>query len=234
MAGKGFTFKQFEINHEACAMKVGTDGVLLGAWCACSSARRIADIGTGTGLIALMCAQRNAEAEIDAIDIDHSAVECARENVARSAWSGRIRVIESAVQDYTCEERYDLIVSNPPYFSETLQSPDPSRAVARHNCSLPHCDLIDAAKRLLTTEGRLALILPADEARRFAMQAVAAGLHLRRRCDVATKPSAQPKRTMSEWSLTNGEAEIELLTLSADDGQRSEQYRRLTEEFYLH
>ena len=122
MAGKGFTFKQFEINHEACAMKVGTDGVLLGSWCACSSARRIADIGTGTGLIALMCAQRNADAKIDAIDIDHSAVECARENVARSVWSGRIRVIESAVQDYTCEKRYDLIVSNPPYFSETLQT----------------------------------------------------------------------------------------------------------------
>lgn len=234
MAGKGFTFKQFEINHEGCAMKVGTDGVLLGAWCACHSARRIADIGTGTGLIALMCAQRNGTSSIDAIEIDHSASECARENIARSTWSDRIRVIEIAIQDYTCEERYDLLVSNPPYFSETLQSPDPSRAVARHNCSLPHRDLIAAAKRLLTDEGRLALILPADEARRFAMQAVAAGLHLRRRCDVTTKRGAEPKRTMSEWSLTACESEHELLTLAANDGSRSEDYRRLTEEFYLH
>lgn len=233
MAGKGFTFKQFEINHEGCAMKVGTDGVLLGAWCECGSARRIADIGTGTGLIALMCAQRNATATIDALDIDHSAAECARANVAHSAWSGRIRVIETAVQDFITEERYDLIVSNPPYFSETLQSPDPSRAVARHNCSLPHRDLIDAAKRLLTDEGRMALILPSDEARRFAMQAVAAGLHLRRRCEVITKRGATPKRTMSEWSLAACDTDHQQLILTADNGQRSEEYSRLTEEFYL-
>ncbi|MBQ5894728.1 MAG: methyltransferase, partial [Rikenellaceae bacterium] len=110
MSGKGFTFKQFEINHEACAMKVGTDGVLLGAWCECGSAQRIADIGTGTGLIALMCAQRNPSATIDAIEIDHSAAECARENVARSSWNDHIRVIETAIQDFITEERYELIV----------------------------------------------------------------------------------------------------------------------------
>lgn len=233
MASKGFTFKQFEINHEGSAMKVGTDGVLLGAWCSCRDVRRIADVGAGTGLISLMCAQRNGDATIDAIEIDHSAAECARANIARSAWSERIRVIESAIQDFTTEERYDLIVSNPPYFSETLQSPDPSRATARHNCSLPHRYLIAAAQRLLTPEGRLSLILPSDEARRFAMQAVAAGLHLRRRCEVATKPAAAPKRTMSEWSLNGGESTIEQLTLANADGERSEEYRRLTEEFYL-
>lgn len=234
MSSKGFTFKQFDINHEGCAMKVGTDGVLLGAWCSCGSARRIADVGAGTGLISLMCAQRNPEAMIDAIEIDHDAVICARNNVARSAWNNRIRVIETAAQEFSTDEHYDLIVSNPPYFSETLQSPDPSRAVARHNCSLPHRDLIALAKRLLTPEGRLSLILPADEARRFAMQAVAAGLYLRRRCDVATKRGAAPKRTMSEWSRTEGEAEIEVLTLTSDGGSRSEEYSRLTEEFYLH
>lgn len=214
-------------------MKVGTDGVLLGAWCSCQSAQRIADVGTGTGLIALMCAQRNSEAKIDAIEIDSAAATCARENVARSAWNDRIEVIESAIQQFSTEERYDLIVSNPPYFSETLQSPDPSRATARHNCSLPHRDLIDAAKRLLTPDGRLSIILPADESRRFAMQAVVAGLHLRRRCDIATKKGAAPKRTMSEWSLATGEASIEELTLSAEDGSRSEEYSRLTEDFYL-
>lgn len=233
MGSKGFTFKQFEINHEGCAMKVGTDGVLLGAWCSSQSARRIADVGTGTGLISLMCAQRNATAKIDAIEIDSSAAKCARENVARSVWNDRIEVIESAIQQFSTEERYDLIVSNPPYFSETLQSPDPSRATARHNCSLPHRDLIDAAKRLLTPDGRLSIILPADESRRFAMQAVVAGLHLRRRCDIATKKGAAPKRTMSEWSLATGEASIEELTLSAEDGSRSEEYSRLTEDFYL-
>ncbi len=214
-------------------MKVGTDGVLLGAWCSSQSARRIADVGTGTGLISLMCAQRNATAKIDAIEIDSSAAKCARENVARSVWNDRIEVIESAIQQFSTEERYDLIVSNPPYFSETLQSPDPSRATARHNCSLPHRDLIDAAKRLLTPDGRLSIILPADESRRFAMQAVVAGLHLRRRCDIATKKGAAPKRTMSEWSLATGEASIEELTLSAEDGSRSEEYSRLTEDFYL-
>lgn len=233
MSSKGFTFKQFEINHEGCAMKVGTDGVLLGAWCSCQSAERIADVGAGTGLISLMCAQRNATAKIDAIEIDSAAATCARNNVTRSAWSDRIEVIECAIQQFSTEEHYDLIVSNPPYFSETLQSPDPSRATARHNCSLPHRDLIDAAKRLLTPEGRLSIILPTDEARKFAMQAVVAGLHLRRRCDVATKRGAVPKRTMSEWSLTTGEASIEELTLSAEDGSRSEEYSLLTKEFYL-
>lgn len=233
MGSKGFTFKQFEINHEGCAMKVGTDGVLLGAWCSCQSAQRIADVGTGTGLIALMCAQRNSEAKIDAIEIDSAAATCARENIAQSTWSDRIEVIECAIQQFSTKEHYDLIVSNPPYFSETLQSPDPSRATARHNCSLPHRDLIDAAKRLLTPEGRLSIILPTDEARKFAMQAVVSGLHLRRRCDIATKKGATPKRTMSEWSLTTGQADIELLTLTADDGSRSEEYSRLTEDFYL-
>ena len=222
MSSKGFTFKQFEINHEGCAMKVGTDGVLLGAWCSCQSAERIADVGAGTGLISLMCAQRNATAKIDAIEIDSAAATCARNNVARSAWRDRIEVIECAIQQFSTEEHYDLIVSNPPYFSETLQSPDPSRATARHNCSLPHRDLIDAAKRLLTPEGRLSIILPTDEARKFAMQA-----------DVATKRGAVPKRTMSEWSLTTGEASIEELTLSAEDGSRSEEYSLLTKEFYL-
>ena len=233
MSNNYFKFKQFTIVQDGCAMKVGTDGCLLGGWFDCSKSKKILDIGCGSGLIAIMAAQR-CDALVTGIEIDNNAAIQAEENVKNSPWSDRIRIENIDINKYSPCDLFDTIVSNPPYFSETLQSPDPSRAVARHNCSLPHRDLIDAAKRLLTTEGRLALILPADEARRFAMQAVAAGLHLRRRCDVATKPGTQPKRTLSEWSLTSGEAEIELLTLSADDGQRSEQYRRLTEEFYLH
>ena len=121
MGSERFEFKQFAIDQHGCAMKVGTDGVLIGAWCSVTNARRILDIGTGTGLIALMVAQRNSDAMIDAIDILPEAAECARRNVAASVWSDRITIIESPAQGFTSAHSYDLIVSNPPYFSETLQ-----------------------------------------------------------------------------------------------------------------
>lgn len=226
MGGSRFAFKRFAIDQSGCAMKVGTDGVLLGAWCDCSG-RRILDAGTGSGLIALMLAQRNACAEIDAVEIDPAAAECARGNVAASPWSDRVEVICAALQDFFTDRRYDLLVSNPPYFSETLLSPDPARAAARHNCSLPYRELISAALRLLASDGRLSLILPAGEMPAFSLQASAAGLHLLRRCEVATKPDAAPKRVMSEWGRADAAAELSRITIGDDE------YRRLTCDFYL-
>ncbi len=211
-------------------MKVGTDGVLLGAWCDCSG-NRILDAGTGSGLIALMAAQRNGSATIDAVEIDAAAAECASKNVAASPWSDRINIICSALQSFDTSSRYDLIVSNPPYFSETLRSPDPARAAARHSCSLPHRELIVSALRMLTTGGRLSVILPAGEMPAFSFQAAAAGLHLLRRCDVATKPDAAPKRILSEWGLGDGQSDMPAELTSITVG--SDEYRRLTNEFYL-
>lgn len=225
-----FAFKRFAVDQSGCAMKVGTDGVLLGAWCDCSG-DRILDAGTGSGLIALMAAQRNVSAMIDAVEIDPAAAECAGRNVAASPWSDRISVICSALQNFDTSSRYDSIISNPPYFSETLRSPDPARAAARHSCSLPHRELISAALRLLATGGRLSVILPAGEMPAFSLQASAAGLHLLRRCEVATKPDAAPKRIMSEWGRNGGRSDIPAELTSITVG--SDEYRLLTNEFYL-
>ena len=227
MGSERFEFKQFAIDQHGCAMKVGTDGVLIGAWCSVTNARRILDIGTGTGLIALMVAQRNSDAMIDAIDI--------RRNVAASVWGDRITIIESPAQGFTSAHSYDLIVSNPPYFSETLQSPDPARAAARHSTSLAQSDLLEAACRLLAPQGRLAVILPTTEYRTFALQAAARNLQLCRRCEIATKHRSAPKRIMSEWSLSGNTAPVEnsQLVITGENGQYSREYRELTRDFYL-
>lgn len=235
MGSERFEFKQFAIDQHGCAMKVGTDGVLIGAWCSVTNARRILDIGTGTGLIALMVAQRNPDAMIDAIDILPEAAECARRNIAASVWSDRITIIESPAQGFTSAHSYDLIVSNPPYFSETLQSPDPARAAARHSTSLAQSDLLEAACRLLAPQGRLAVILPTTEYRTFALQAAARNLQLCRRCEIATKHRSAPKRIMSEWSLSGNTAPVEnsQLVITGENGQYSREYRELTRDFYL-
>ena len=142
MRGKGFTFKQFHIDHSRCAMKVGTDGTLIGAWFSadCNNSR-ILDIGTGTGLIAIMAAQRFSGAQVVGIDIDSDCIEQANENVAASPWCDRISIIHSALQEFTSSEGFDAIVSNPPYFVDSLLSPDEKRSTARHANTLSFNDL---------------------------------------------------------------------------------------------
>ena len=128
----GFRFKQFAVEQDDVAMKVGTDGVLLGAWADCNGAKRILDIGTGTGVIALMLAQRNAEAEVQAVEIDETATRRARSNFDLSPWAERLTVENCAVQEFAPAEKFDLIVSNPPYFVDSLLPPDAKRSTARH------------------------------------------------------------------------------------------------------
>ena len=173
-------------------MKVGTDGVLLGAWAAVRPQdRRMLDIGTGTGLIALMLAQRAPEAHVTGVDIDD--VGQARENAAASPWSGRVAFAQCPVQEFETPEPFDLIVSNPPFFVDSLTCPDRGRTAARHAVHLPFGDLRDAVLRLLAPGGRFAVILPTAEAERFL--AVCAGrLALVRRTDVRTPPRRPAKR----------------------------------------
>ena len=173
-------------------MKVGTDGVLLGAWAAVRPQdRRMLDIGTGTGLIALMLAQRAPEAHVTGVDIDD--VGQARENAAASPWSGRVAFAQCPVQEFETPEPFDLIVSNPPFFVDSLTCPDGGRTAARHAVHLPFGDLRDAVLRLLAPGGRFAVILPTAEAERFL--AVCAGrLALVRRTDVRTTPRRPAKR----------------------------------------
>ena len=228
-----FQFKQFTIHQQRSAMKVGTDGVLIGAWASVrANDRTILDIGTGTGLIALMLAQRNPEAEVVAVEINSESAAQARDNVAASPWSDRVTVEECAVQDFVSDLKFDLIVSNPPYFVDSQKCPDGSRNTARHTDTLSFSELMKAAERLLAPDGRFAVIVPAES----AMSVIAAGnMHLVRRCDVRTKPSAQPKRVMLEFSPRfEGAALRDELTIGdGTNGGYSPEYVALTRDFYL-
>lgn len=235
MGGGGFTFKQFHIDHSRCAMKVGTDGVLIGAWCRLPESGRILDVGTGTGLIAIMAAQRALQTSVTAIDIDRECIAQARDNVAATSWSDRIEVVESSLQDFLPAERFDVIVSNPPYFEESLLPPDEGRMTARHTCSLPFGELVDGVLRLLADDGYFSLILPAAESERF-LSAAHGRLFLTRKCEVWTTPSSGVRRVMMEF-VTHPPKQLPVSErLVIEDGgemRYSEEYRALTREFYL-
>ena len=199
-------------------MKVGTDGVLLGAWAAVRPQdRRMLDIGTGTGLIALMLAQRAPEAHVTGVDIDD--VGQARENAAASPWSGRVAFAQCPVQEFETPEPFDLIVSNPPFFVDSLTCPDRGRTAARHAVHLPFGDLRDAVLRLLAPGGRFAVILPTAEAERFL--AVCAGrLALVRRTDVRTTPRRPAKRALMEFvRRTRREGRIACMSMNRRCGR---------------
>ena len=244
----GFQFKQFFVKHDKCAMKVGTDGVLLGAWIptnplTTNPLTRILDIGTGSGLIALMLAQRCPEAQIDAIDIDPDAVAQARENFTSSPWSARLHVSQCALQELSNSafdfrlSTFDLIVSNPPYFTASLKNPDAARCTARHNDTLPFSVLIAESAKLLAPDGTLALIVPAEAEPELQALAEAQGLHCTHRCYVHPKPDRPAKRVMIAWQRPTASAihggSTDHLTLEDDHGARSLTYQHLTRDFYL-
>lgn len=229
-----FSFKQFTIHHDRCAMKVGTDGVLLGAWADVSAARRILDIGTGTGLIALMIAQRNPDARIIGIDIDEGAVEQARENIANSPWKDRVEAALQNVCTYRPSMPFDVIVSNPPYFVNSLKCPDNQRNTARHTDSLDFESLISSASRLLSSEGTFSVIIPTDGMEAFLVSASPRGLHLSRRTWVHTKPEAFPKRVLLAFSRSAEKDCVEShLVIELSRHVYSEEYTALTRDFYL-
>ena len=222
-----FQFKQFSVRQEVSAMKVGTDGVLLGAWATVSPEDRQAlDVGTGTGVIALMLAQRSAGLEIIGIDIDEAAAGEAASNFAASPWASRLTARAVSLQVFSGSE-FDLIVSNPPFFSASLKAPDAQRCTARHNDTLPPADLIQAARRLLSLSGRLSVIYPPEEARSFVMEAESAGLYLSRLTRVISVAGQPPKRHLMEFSRTPAQPLFTDLVIG------SPEYRSLTVDFYL-
>lgn len=229
-----FRFKQFEIEDSLSAMKIGTDGVLLGAWADVAEARSILDVGTGTGLVAIMCAQRNAMAQVHGIDIVEDAVAEARGNMERTAWRERLSAEHADLRTYNPDMRYDHIVSNPPFFLTALHSPDVVRAMARHADTLTYDDLVGAAERLLNPGGRLSVVLPTDCAQQFRRVAFER-VWLTRVMSVVTREGEAPKRTLMEFRLSDKPLmpRAESLTIQAADGSYTEDYRRLTEQFYL-
>ncbi|TKI06784.1 tRNA1(Val) (adenine(37)-N6)-methyltransferase [Martelella alba] len=232
----GFTFRQFFVAHDRCAMKVGTDGVLLGAWAPLIASGRILDIGAGCGLIALMLAQRTpSDVMIDALELDGDAAAQAAENCGASPWRDRLRVIGADILDYAvaAATRYDLIVSNPPYFPSGVPCRDTGRDRARYTVTLGHEPLLAAARRVATPRGRLALVLPYHLAGRLAAAAPAGGWFLRRRCDVADSPGKPPHRSLLEFSCAAGTCAYSTLSLRGNDRAYTPEYRALTREFYL-
>ena len=245
-----FRFKQFTVWHDRCAMKVGTDGVLLGAWAeaiaykedasAASPAvphivRRILDIGTGSGLIALMLAQRFPNAIIDGIDIDPSAVLQAKDNFSASPFSTRLHVYSSPLQEWQSQEKYDMIVSNPPYFSNSLLCPDNARTNARHDNTLSFAELFEHSDRLLSPCGTLALVLPADAEKEILALSRLHHLYCVRLCRVHTTAAKPAKRILIAFYRQALTCPLtpETLCLSENGLPRSTAYSALTQDFYL-
>lgn len=228
-----FRFKQFSIAHDKCAMKVNTDGVLLGAWTQVADARHILDIGTGTGVIALMLAQRTGEAKITAIDIDQDAYEQARDNALASPWVDRVSVLHTSLQDMTDAALFDLIVTNPPYFINDYISDDMQRNVARHSGTLSYAELLAGIDRLLTAGGRACVILPSFNVEALLLMAAEKGLYLVKRTDVIAVSGRDPYVSMIALSRNHTPAQRDTLTIQNESGAYTDEYRHLTRDFYL-
>ena len=235
MSNDYFQFRQFIVHQQRCAMKVGTDGTLLGAWAAAPSVKcRILDIGTGTGLIALMMAQRFPESEVIGIDIDPEAVAQARENVRLSPFSKRIKIEHQDLMKFDDTEGFDVIVSNPPYFVDSLECPDDQRTMARHTVSLTYDGLIRQAFRLLKDDGSLSLVIPAESRSLIESAASLSGFFLSRVCLVKTTPRKQPKRQLIEFRKHSvKELIIEEGIIEDSPNVRSAWYQQLTKDFYI-
>lgn len=231
-----FRFKKFSVRNEDSAMKVGTDGVLLGAWCDVEGAIRILDVGTGTGLISLMLAQRQSEAIIDAIEIDDGAYREAVYNFNESVWRKRFNAINEDFNEYlrVSTKKYDLIVSNPPFFTNGVLPPDKNRMHARHCMSLTFENLIIGASKLLTEDGRISIITPFDSKETIENIADDCGLKIKKLTIVYPKVDSAPKRLL--WELSTTECDIIETSLVIEHGERhnyTDEYISLTKDFYI-
>lgn len=227
-----FRFKQFEIFQDRCAMKVGTDGVLVGAWATGGS--RILDVGSGTGLISLMMAQRYPCAHVVGIDMDEEACRQAGENVASSPFADRVEIVHSSLQNFLPDGKFDAIVSNPPFFVNSLKNPDNKRSMARHADTLPFRDLWQGVKRLLSDDGVFSVVLPTDVEEQFIAECCISGFYLTCRCAVKTVERKSPKRVLLSFERHRVEEMQNVVETMMDaDGNRSEWYVNLTDKFYL-
>lgn len=234
--GKPFKFKNFIINQDRCAMKIGTDGVLLGAWTSLEkNPSSILDIGSGTGVIALMLAQRSLSETVDAIEIDEKAYEQCVENFEASDWADRLFCYHAGLDEFVdeIEEKYDLIVSNPPFYSENVPSGNTSRDIARQSTSLPFDKLLKGVSKLLEEFGTFSTIIPFKEEESFIALGSQNGLFPKRITRVKGSPSSEIKRSLIEFSFEQKEVIAEELVIEKQRHEYTKEYVNLTKDFYL-
>lgn len=237
MSKQAFAFKKFTVRQDRSAHKVGTDAVILGSWAYTDDAHTILDIGTGTGIIALMMAQKS-NAVIDAVDIEESSYGEAKENFTRSPWSERLHAFHASFQNFAAasHKKYDLVITNPPYFVDSYKAPDEERNNARHNDVLPFTDLIDGVKKILSLQGYFYIILPTKEALDFTLLATKNGLFLNRLLKVKTKSTSDTdKRRVMLFTFNNSGYKEETISIEHDDHHEyTAEYKAMTKQFYLH
>ena len=233
MSNSYFQFKQFTIEQSDCAMKVGTDGCLLGGWFNCRNSERILDIGCGTGLISIMAAQR-CNAHITGVEIDNKAALQARINADNSPWGERIEIINGDLLEYTTENRFDTIVSNPPYFVNSLKCDDNSRTLARHSDSLDCNAFFRKCTELLNDNGSVSIVIPCDIMNEWKSAAAEQNLYPTRITFIKTTPKKAPKRVLIEFGFNSAEsAEEKILILETSPGEYSDDAKAILSDFYL-
>lgn len=231
-----FRFKQFSIAHDRCPMKIGTDGILLGAWADTAQAKQILDIGTGTGLIAIMLGQRSSTAQVHAVEIDKASCEQAQENMSATPWADRLHLHHESIQDFarSTDFQFDLIVSNPPFFTGGTFSDRSGRAQVRHTVKLPHGDLLRAVRTLLTPHGRFALILPLIEGLRFQELAETYNLYCTRITEVHPKVDKPVERLLMQFEqLKKPVTKDRLVIQGSTNNDWTDEFTALTKAFYL-
>jgi len=236
---KPFRFKEFTINQDKTAMKVGTDAVLLGAWCSLETCPdTILDVGSGTGLISLMMAQRSDAETIDAVEIDPDAYEQNVANFEKSGWSDRLFCYHSSFQDFSQEmkeedEEYDLIISNPPFYNDNFETNDTSRNTARFTSALSFKELLESTSKILSDSGIFTIIIPFKEQTVFVSLAAKYRLFLNRVCSVRGTENSEIKRSMLEFSFYQKEVEETTLVIEKARHKYTQEYINLTKDFYL-
>jgi tRNA1Val (adenine37-N6)-methyltransferase len=234
-----FQFKQFAISDQNTAMKIGTDGILLGSWVDCTQANEILDIGTGTGVIAIMCAQKNQHATITALELDEGAVKDANHNVENCPWSNRIQVVHTSLQlfEQETEKKYDCIISNPPFFENSQKANNEGRLKARHTDTLHYTDLMRYAERHLTEKGMLSLILPTEQGYQCIEKSMGFNLSPIRICKVHPIPSKPAHRILISLTRSADNLTLEETQLIIETGvvrhEYTTDYQRVCKDFYL-
>ncbi|MBX2971208.1 MAG: methyltransferase [Cyclobacteriaceae bacterium] len=229
-----FHFKKFSVTHKRSSMKVGTDGVLLGAWVNVTNVTSMLDIGTGTGVIALMLAQRTPSyVQVDAVELNPDACFDAQENFSQSPWRERLHLHAQAIQTFATEKTYDLIVSNPPYFNNSYKPPDLHRTTARHTEQLSFEELLSAVLRFLNASGRFAVVLPVTEGRGFEKLAMDKALYCIRNWNFRTRKNKPVERLLMEFSKENRTCETGEILLYESGEIWSDEYQNLMKDFYL-